>query len=84
MSLKAFIENKTFEIDKIQTLSIAKQISNAILHLHSNNILHRSLHPKNIIIDSSSTVKIKDYGYPHVKDAIYRLSYSAISNGIVF
>lgn len=47
-----------------QRLSIAQQLTQGLLYLHSNDppIVHRDLKPENILLDSKLDVKIADFG----------------------
>ena len=41
---------------------IAKQIADAIEHAHQNQIIHRDLKPANVLIETSGTVRVADFG----------------------
>ncbi|EGG15062.1 armadillo repeat-containing protein [Cavenderia fasciculata] len=53
-------------------IRIAEEIASAMSFLHSFNIVHRSLHPKNILLNSDLKVYIKDYGFANLKDETIR------------
>lgn len=40
-------------------------------HLHSLGILHRSLAPKNVLLDGNLSARIRDYGLATLKDDIW-------------
>jgi eukaryotic translation initiation factor 2-alpha kinase 4 len=48
------------EIDEIWRLF--RQILEGLVHIHGINVVHRDLKPENIFIDSTSSVKIGDFG----------------------
>ncbi|KAH8683018.1 anticodon binding domain of tRNAs-domain-containing protein [Tricladium varicosporioides] len=48
------------EIDEIWRLM--RQILEGLVHIHGLNVVHRDLKPENIFIDSTSNVKIGDFG----------------------
>ncbi len=45
-----------------ETLEIARQICAGLHEAHAQGIVHRDLKPANIMVDSSGTVKIMDFG----------------------
>ncbi|KAM9968095.1 hypothetical protein ACTFIW_002528 [Dictyostelium discoideum] len=49
-------------------LRLSEEIASAMSFLHSFNIVHRSLHPKNILLNSDLKIYIKDYGFTSLKD----------------
>ncbi|MCL2930285.1 MAG: protein kinase [Trichodesmium sp. MAG_R01] len=51
---KCLHENKVIEY--------AKQIANALVVVHENNLLHRDIKPENIMIDSSDRAVLIDFG----------------------
>ncbi|MGB3340362.1 MAG: serine/threonine-protein kinase [bacterium] len=48
---------------------IAREISLAIRHAHSNGILHRDIKPTNILISQKGEVKISDFGVARGEDS---------------
>ncbi|GAM20154.1 hypothetical protein SAMD00019534_033290 [Acytostelium subglobosum LB1] len=47
---------------------VSEEIASALAFLHSFNVVHRSIHPKNILLNSDLKVFIKDYGFAGLKD----------------
>lgn len=45
-----------------KSISIMKQILDAVEYAHNHNIIHRDLKPQNILIDHDENVKITDFG----------------------
>lgn len=58
--LKDVIEEKTLSVD--DKLKIASQIASGIDTAHQKGVIHRDIKSRNIMIDSSQTVKIMDFG----------------------
>lgn len=64
-SLQSLIQSKKiFGLD-LQT-HITQSILEAVKYLHSQNIVHRNLHSKNILISPEGTVKLGAYGMYHM------------------
>ncbi|KAF2074022.1 hypothetical protein CYY_004673 [Polysphondylium violaceum] len=55
---------------------LAEEIASAMAFLHSLNIVHRSLHPKNILLNSDLKVYIKDFGFTLFKDETLKKKFS--------
>lgn len=47
-----------------------EQILDGLAHLHENDIIHRDLNPKNILVDSNGNVKISDFGLAITGDMV--------------
>lgn len=66
-SLDKFIQDMTI-INRNQNINIFRQIVNGLSYIHSENIIHRDINPKNIFI-RNDVVKIGDFGlareYPY-------------------
>jgi serine/threonine protein kinase len=45
-----------------KSLSIFRQILEALSHAHTSGILHRDIKPSNILVDDAGTVKLLDFG----------------------
>ncbi|KAF0460732.1 kinase-like protein [Gigaspora margarita] len=46
-------------------LRIAKEIAQGLLFLHNNDIIHRDLHSKNILVHNNGHIMISDFGLSH-------------------
>ncbi|MGI9533731.1 MAG: serine/threonine-protein kinase [Thermodesulfobacteriota bacterium] len=45
-----------------ESISISKQVLNALDFLHSRGVVHRDIKPSNIMFDRNETVKVTDFG----------------------
>ena len=59
-TLKSYIRSQL--ISEGQAVKIMLDVSNALLAVHSKNILHRDISPDNIMLCDDNTVKLLDFG----------------------
>jgi len=59
------IDNPSPSLESVR--AITEQIAKGLLALHRKEIIHQDLRPENIMIDSSGTVKIIDFGSTRVE-----------------
>ncbi|MCL1804220.1 MAG: protein kinase, partial [Eubacteriaceae bacterium] len=60
-TLKAYIKSKK-SLSAYETAEMALPIANALAHAHQNNIIHRDIKPHNILLTSTKTPKVADFG----------------------
>jgi serine/threonine-protein kinase len=60
-TLKSYIKSKK-KLSAQETAELVLPIANALAHAHANNIIHRDIKPHNILLTSSKTPKVADFG----------------------
>lgn len=55
---------------QLWALQLTRNIADAMSYLHTANVIHATLKPKNIILDKDMNAVIKDYGFLDIKDAL--------------
>ncbi|RIB11933.1 kinase-like domain-containing protein [Gigaspora rosea] len=61
LKLKSNKDNNYYRISWAELIKIAREITLGLEYLHENNIIHRDLHSKNILLDNGK-VLIADFG----------------------
>ncbi|KAF0371507.1 kinase-like protein [Gigaspora margarita] len=60
-NLRQYLKKKFKDLQNEDKFRIAKEITRGLAYLHANNIVHRDLHTKNILVDEGK-MKIADFG----------------------
>ncbi|MEA5026179.1 MAG: Stk1 family PASTA domain-containing Ser/Thr kinase [Erysipelotrichaceae bacterium] len=57
-------------IEQREAVAIMKQLVEATMVAHQNNIIHRDIKPQNVLVKDDGTIKITDFGIALAQDAI--------------
>ncbi len=68
LTLKELI-NKRAPFGNDEILGVAIQITDALMHAHSNGIVHRDIKPQNILVTKSGVIKVTDFGIARTVDS---------------
>ncbi|MHB0774395.1 serine/threonine protein kinase [Halomonas sp. WWR20] len=74
--LMAYVEGETLtdwlrrhpQASLEQRLDIARQLSKAVQALHRRDVLHQSIHPRNMLIDRHGQLVLIDFGACHLRE----------------
>ncbi|RIB27201.1 kinase-like domain-containing protein [Gigaspora rosea] len=61
-NLRNYLHNHFSELDWLAKIKMAKEISSGLDCLHSENLVHRDLHDKNILVHDDGRLMITDFG----------------------
>lgn len=61
-TLHRFLAERQKPLNEFESANIMSQVVNGLLHLHSNNIMHRDISMSNLLLTASMHVRISDFG----------------------
>ncbi len=64
-----------------QALTLARQICEVLVYMHSQGVVHRDMKPENILVTASGQIKIMDFGIA-LDESARRLTWSGLSSTI--
>ena len=71
LSLAAFLESPSHQLDRLTVFSFSRQIIAAVDHLHSRGVVYRSLQPANILITSFDYMDSKNLILSDFREAAF-------------
>ncbi|KAI6657261.1 Leucine-rich repeat serine/threonine-protein kinase 1-like [Oopsacas minuta] len=71
LSLAAFLESPSHQLDRLTVFSFARQIISAVEYLHSRGVVYRSLQPANILITSFDYMDTKNLILSDFREAAF-------------
>src|SRR5271157_3193780 len=79
-SLRLLLRNKQ-PLPTGKALDLARQICEAVVYMHSQEVVHRDLKPENILVTAEGKIKIMDFGIA-LDESARRLTWSGLSSTI--
>ncbi|CAG0894602.1 unnamed protein product [Darwinula stevensoni] len=67
-SLAAILKERNEPLNEQETTWIARGCLQGLSYLHHHGIIHRNLHPRNILLAQKGDVKLSEYGLYHMTD----------------
>jgi len=64
-----------------EVVEVAKQVCDALVCAHGENIIHRDIKPSNVMLDSKGRVKVTDFGIARVIKDSYSRTTGQITSG---
>jgi eukaryotic-like serine/threonine-protein kinase len=66
-TLEELLKNRGGKLEVRESLAIVAQVADGLAYAHSMGIVHRDIKPANLMITTSGTVKIMDFGIARVR-----------------
>ncbi len=73
ITLKSYMQKKGI-LSTGEILSYTKQILEALIHVHSKNIVHRDIKPQNILLLKNGEIKLTDFGIAKIPNEEYPIT----------
>jgi hypothetical protein len=67
--LDEIIFDQSRPLSVVQQLNLIAGIARGILHLHNNNVVHRDIAARNVLLSSAGEPKVADFGFSRVVEA---------------
>lgn len=76
VALSCILEDKSVNMKYDVVLQIAKDVSQGLLYLHQNNLLHLDIKPANILVCPNGVCKLCDFGSCFKIGSVYDKNYT--------